>query len=144
MKKILISLVLLFVQIISAQNVDKTNTNSVELNPETSFEETKETIFTNDSSRLLTKSGINIVNYIATKFNIPDEALIEEISGIVVLLFTVEKDGSVSNVIVEKKLCDACDAEAIRVIKSTKYQVLTMNKEPIRVQYRIPIRVVLD
>lgn len=93
---------------------------------------------------LQTSKGISILNYIASKFNYPDEALQEEITGTILIDFVVEKDGSVQNIEVIRKLCNVCDAEAVRVIKSTTYQVFKHNGEPQRVRYRIPIRMILE
>lgn len=97
-----------------------------------------------DSPKLLTEKGVYIINYIGANYDFPDEALEDGISGIMIVVFIVEKDGSVKNVTVEKKLCDACDTEAIRVIKSTKYQIYKENGEPKRIQYRIPVRLLSE
>ena len=95
-------------------------------------------------SRLLTSKGVYIVNYIANNFNYPDVALEEEITGTIIIDFIVEKDGSVKEAIAISKLCNACDAEAIRVIKSTTYQPFIVNNEPQRIRYRIPVRMMLE
>ena len=101
-------------------------------------------ILLENPSRLLTSKGVYIVNYIASKFNYPDVALEEEITGTIIIDFIVEKDGSVKEAIAVSKLCNACDAEAIRVIKSTTYQPFIVDNEPQRVRYRIPVRMMLE
>lgn len=103
-----------------------------------------EKVLADNSLRLLTSKGVYIVNYIASKFNYPDVALEEEISGTILVEFIVEKDGAVKEINVIQKLCDACDAEAVRVIKSTTYQPFIVNNEPQRVRYRIPVRMMLE
>lgn len=146
MKNLIGLIILMFSQILSAQNNDSlvSETLVVDPNPGKSVEIKEQASIPADSYRLLTSKGVYIVNYIASNFNYPDEALENEISGTIVLLFTVEKDGSVVNVTVERKLCDACDAEAVRVIKSAKYQVYMEKGEPKKVQYRIPVRLALE
>lgn len=104
----------------------------------------KDTVYTDNSSRLLTTNGVYIVNYIAANFNYPDDALGDEIQGTVVAEFIVEKDGSVSDIKIVKSLCTICDAEVVRVIKSTTYKVTNINDEPQRVLYRIPVKLQLE
>ncbi|MDJ1505186.1 energy transducer TonB [Xanthocytophaga agilis] len=41
-----------------------------------------------------------------------------DVSGKVYLSFVVNYDGTISNITIEKGLCDKCDQEAIRVVKT--------------------------
>ncbi len=97
-----------------------------------------------DLTSVKTVSGQDVRVFIAKNFQYPEEALSDEISGTIVAEFIVEKDGSVQNVTIVNKVCKACDAKVVRVIKSAKYQVLKINNEPQRVRYRIPVRMVLE
>lgn len=54
--------------------------------------------------------------YIKQNIKLPEEVVIGKVKGKVVLSFIVEKNGSVSNVKVLRKLSKACDEEALRLI----------------------------
>ncbi|MRX46668.1 TonB family protein [Pedobacter puniceum] len=56
--------------------------------------------------------------YIKQNIKVPEEVVIGKVKGKVVLSFIVEKNGSVSNVKVLRKLSKACDEEAVRLIKN--------------------------
>ena len=99
---------------------------------------------TENSSMLLTEDGVYIVNYIASKFVYPDDALEQGITGKVIVEFIVEKDGFVSDIEIINKVCESCVEEVIRVIKSTKYKVTTQNGKSIRSRYRIPVSLILE
>lgn len=92
----------------------------------------------------LTEDGVYIVNYIASKFVYPDDALEESITGKVIVELIVEKYGFVSDIEIINKVCESCVEEEIRVIKSTKYKVTTQNGIPIRSKYRIPVSLILE
>ncbi|HVW95621.1 MAG TPA: TonB family protein [Mucilaginibacter sp.] len=63
-----------------------------------------------------------------------------DIGGTAVISFTVEKDGTVSDVEVEKSVTQRLDNEAIRVIKkSTHWKPGTAFGKPIRVKYHVPV-----
>ena len=54
--------------------------------------------------------------------------------------FIIEKDGSVTNVKVIKKVNDAIDAEAVRVVKAMpKWKPGKQNGREVRVKYTIPV-----
>ena len=72
----------------------------------------------------------------------PKKAQEAGIEGKVHVKFIVEKDGSLSNIEILKGMasCEACNAEAIRLIKSMpKWEVGKQNGNPVRVQYQIPV-----
>lgn len=64
----------------------------------------------------------------------------EKVEGRVVVSFVVEKDGSLTDLKVNKSLSEATDAEAIRVMKiSPKWQPGMQGGYPVRVRYALPI-----
>lgn len=63
--------------------------------------------------------GGNIANYIYSNLKFPAEAKEREIQGTVRLSFVVEKDGSISNIVVVNSVGGGCDNEAIRLMQET-------------------------
>jgi len=67
------------------------------------------------------------------------------IQGLVVCRFVIEKDGSVSNIIVKRSLDPACDKEAVRILKLLpKFTPGKQNAKAVRVYYTIPVVFKLD
>ena len=70
----------------------------------------------------------------------PQWAKDNKIEGKVYVIFTVEKDGSISNVKVLRDIGGGCGAEAIRVVmKMPKWKPGKQRGKPVRVQYNLPI-----
>lgn len=75
------------------------------------------------------------------KRSVPKEDLFE--GGRVIVRFIIEKDGTVSNVILEERLrkCEPCNREAIRVVKNMpKWKPGLKNGKAVRTYVRLPIR----
>lgn len=71
----------------------------------------------------------------------PPMAAENNIQGNVFVSFTVEKDGSLSDIKIDRKLGYGTDEEAIRVLKlSRRWNPGMQNGKPVRVKYNIPIR----
>lgn len=73
----------------------------------------------------------------------PAEAAELGVNGRVIIRFVVEKDGTVSNPVVESKLeeCPACDKEALRVVsKMPKWKPASNAGREVRTYVRLPIR----
>ncbi len=84
---------------------------------------------------------IALQEYIIKTINYPYEDRVMGIKGTVYLSFIVEKDGSVSNVKVERGISSNCDNEAIRVVKSMpKWNPGKQRGIPVRVKFNIPIK----
>ena len=67
------------------------------------------------------------------------------IQGSVFVTFVVEIDGSVTNVQVLRGIGGGCDEEAVRVVRAMpKWEPGRQRNQPVRVQYRMPIRFVLN
>lgn len=71
----------------------------------------------------------------------PEVAKENNVQGNVFVSFTVEKDGSLSDIKIDRKLGYGTDEEAIRVLKlSRRWNPGMQNGKPVRVKYNIPIR----
>ncbi len=70
----------------------------------------------------------------------PPEAVKDSLQGRVTLQFTIEKDGSVTDVHVLRGCAPVLDEEAIRVVsQSPKWTPGYINGEPVRVVYNFPV-----
>ena len=79
-------------------------------------------------------------DWVGQRTNYPEEAIINKIRGTVFLTFIVEKDGSVSNVIVIKGVHPMLDEEAVRVLsESPKWSPGLQRGLPVRVRFQIPL-----
>mgnify|MGYP001042072677 CR=1 FL=1 len=78
--------------------------------------------------------------FIYSNLKYPKEHQETAIQGRVFLRFIVEKDGSISNIKIERSIDSILDAEAIRVVESMpKWKPGKQNGEPVRVYYLLPI-----
>jgi protein TonB len=82
-----------------------------------------------------------ILKFIAENTIYPEKAVLLSITGRVLVRFVVEKDGSISEVAIEKGVDPALDAEAVRVVSSLpKFEKPGIKAgEKVRVQYMLPI-----
>ncbi len=70
----------------------------------------------------------------------PESARTNQIQGVVLVEFVVERDGKVSNVEVKASLYPDCDKEAVRVIKLMKnWEPARSMGKPVRCFFRIPV-----
>lgn len=85
--------------------------------------------------------GINAFrDYIFKTVQYPPMAMENNIQGVVNVHFTVEKDGSITNVEVPRKLGGGLDEEAIRVVKASKrWTPGVQNGKEVRVRYQVPV-----
>ena len=69
------------------------------------------------------------------------EAKAKKISGLVVVQFVVEKDGSVSNPEILKKLGYGLDEEVVRLVNSfPKFIPAQQNGKPVAFRFTLPVR----
>jgi len=79
--------------------------------------------------------------FLGENIKYPEEAQKSEISGNVFVSFTVEKDGSLSDIKVDRKLGYGTDEEAVRVLNlSRRWNPGLQNGKAVRVKYNIPIK----
>lgn len=82
--------------------------------------------------------------FISKNLTYPTEALKNNVQGSVLLSFTIEKDGSLTDARVERKLGSGTDEEALRVLNlSEKWSPGMVEGKPVRVKYNIPIKFTL-
>lgn len=91
------------------------------------------------------KGGMEaLYQYVAKHVKYPYRCMENNIEGMVIVSFVVEKDGKVSNVetLTEHKSCPEMDAEAIRVIKKTsgKWLPALQRNKAVRCSFRLPVR----
>ena len=100
-------------------------------------------------------SSIAIMEHIGGLVNYPADALEAEISGTVYVMFIIEKDGSLNNVQVMRSIrvdddtlseaVASLEAEALKVVSSLPdFRPGTEGGDPVRVEYVVPVKFVLD
>jgi periplasmic protein TonB len=78
--------------------------------------------------------------FLSRNLRFPGPAQEQQVSGRVILSFIVEKDGHLSNIVVERGAGYGFDEEAVRVLKLAKaWKPGVQNGQPVRVKYTIPI-----
>lgn len=78
--------------------------------------------------------------FLRKNLRFPSEAQDAQVSGRVILSFVIEKDGHLSNIVVERGAGYGFDEEAVRVLKLAKaWTPGQQNGQPVRVKYMIPI-----
>lgn len=81
-----------------------------------------------------------LLEYLKENTHYPEIAEKNGVQGRVVVTFTVEKDGSITEAKIVKSVDQSLDEEAFRVVKSMpKWKPGMCNGEPTRVKYTIPI-----
>ena len=85
--------------------------------------------------------GINKARqFIANNIQYPDEAVEEGVNGTVRVKFTIELDGSISNIQIVQKLGYGCDEEVIRVLKRMpKWTPAKLNGKFVRSYFIMPV-----
>ncbi|GAB3227434.1 hypothetical protein GCM10027346_10790 [Hymenobacter seoulensis] len=82
--------------------------------------------------------GLN--SFFEQNLKYPEAASVKQISGTVVMTFTVEADGHLTNPSVVQPLSPECDTEALRVLgQMPNWKPATRKGQPIATQVRIPI-----
>ncbi len=91
------------------------------------------------------KGGVDgFGRYLGTNIQYPDNARKNDIQGRVILSFVVEKDGTVTNIVVSRSVNPELDEEAVRVLKnSPKWIPGTQFGRAVRVTYSVPVNFAL-
>jgi len=83
--------------------------------------------------------------YLKENLKYPEVAKSLGIKGKVYIEFTIEKDGSITNVHLQRGIGGGCDEEAIRVIKQSPNWIPAKQQErPVRYKMTIPINFMLN
>ena len=81
-----------------------------------------------------------LMQFLANNVKYPTVAFENGVQGRVLVGFIVERDGSLSNVKVERSVDPALDKEAVRVVKAMpKWQPGKKNGSAVRVKFTVPI-----
>ena len=84
---------------------------------------------------------VALLKYIRENTKYPAIALEQDVQGMVILRFVVERDGHVGDIEVKKSLSAECDREAVRVIKSLpRFVPATKEGRPVRKWFTVPVR----
>lgn len=86
-----------------------------------------------------------LYQYLSQNIHYPKEARENHIQGKVFVSFVIEKDGTVSNAKVLRKIGGGCDEEALRVVQAMpKWKPGRQQGKPVRVQFNLPINFQLN
>ena len=81
-----------------------------------------------------------LFEYLGQNLKYPEDAKEQKIEGMVIAIFVVETDGSISNVEVVKPVFPSLDAEAVRVLSGMpKWKPGMQSGKVVRVKYTVPI-----
>lgn len=79
-------------------------------------------------------------NFIFMNVEFPDECIEKNIQGKVFLTFLVQKDGTITHVVVDKGVYPSLDAEATRVLRyAPKWNPATSNGKPVVSKMKVPV-----
>jgi len=85
------------------------------------------------------------LRFLSENIRYPQMAREAGIQGTVFLTFVVERDGSVTDVRIVRGIGGGCDEEAIRVVRNMpRWTPGRQRGQPVRVQFNMPIRFVLN
>jgi periplasmic protein TonB len=85
------------------------------------------------------------VKFLSDNLRYPTMAREAGIQGTVFVTFVVERDGSVTDVRVLRGIGGGCDEEAVRVVQNMpRWQPGRQRGQPVRVQFNMPIRFMLN
>ncbi len=78
--------------------------------------------------------------YLRKNTRYPDAAIKSGVQGVVMVVFIIELDGSLSNIEISKGIGGGCDEEAVRVVKGMpKWEPAKRAGRPVRLMVRMPI-----
>ncbi|MFT4061807.1 MAG: TonB family protein [Edaphocola sp.] len=82
----------------------------------------------------------DVNQYLAKNIRYPAAAREDNIQGRVVLQFVVDKDGSVTDIVIKKDIGGGCGKEAERVVRSMpKWKPGKQNGQPVKVYFTLPV-----
>lgn len=86
-----------------------------------------------------------MIGFLTNNIKHPEVARKNNTQGIVLTSFIVEKDGSISNINVEKGIGDGCDKEAKRIIKESSglWNAAEIDGKLIRMKFYLPVYFIL-
>lgn len=107
---------------------------------ETTNESNSEILNTAEQMPSFPGGGRAMMEYLSNNIHYPSVAEENGLQGRVITSFVVEKDGSLSNIRIERSIDPSLDKEAIRVIKNMPRWIPgRQNGETVRVKYTVPV-----
>ncbi|MFN7117321.1 MAG: TonB family protein [Saprospiraceae bacterium] len=98
-----------------------------------------------DSLKRKQCSDRTMLEYVYRNVRYPAIAREMGIEGMVVTSFVVEKDGSMTDIVISRGLCQSIKDECMRIVKNMPaWSPGTQNGRPVRVQFNLPIRFKLE
>jgi len=86
-----------------------------------------------------------LYEYLFNNMKYPVMAKESQISGTVYVTFVIEQDGSVTAARLLRGIGGGCDEEALRVVRSMpKWKPGKQRGKPVRVQYNLPVKFILE
>lgn len=78
--------------------------------------------------------------FVSQELRYPEEARKKRVEGKVLMMFVVERDGSISDIKVIRGIGSGCDQEAVRVVQQMPpWKPGQHGGKPMRVQYSLPV-----
>jgi len=136
MKKLVFTLpiILFFLSSCSARKIQETT------DPQVRQESPEIIIVVEDMPRFQGGDVKTFQAWVQERVEYPEEALEENISGTVYIMFTVETDGSLGNISVMRGVHPALDLETVKVVESApKWDYGTQRGKPVSVKFSIAI-----
>ncbi len=86
-----------------------------------------------------------LLEFVYGNIEYPEEAQRAGVEGLVVVSFVVEKDGSLSDIKVERDIGSGCGEAVVKVIeKMPRWHPGKQRGQPVRVRFNLPVRFHLD
>ena len=86
-----------------------------------------------------------LLKFVAENLNYPSIAIEQDLQGIVLVRFRVEKDGSVGKIVIKKSLSKECDQAAADVVSKLKRFIPAKQQgHPVPVWFTLPIRFMIN
>lgn len=81
-----------------------------------------------------------MIQFLSKNLQYPAEAMGKNVQGTVYVSFIVEKDGSISNVVLKRDIGSGCGEEAVRVVKMMpKWTPGKQKGKAVRTQFILPV-----
>ena len=92
-----------------------------------------------DKSPEYYKGDEALSEFILSNLEYPDLAVRQNIQGTVIVSFTVEPNGTISNLVAEKEFNQFCTMEAFRIMRQTKWKPAMKDGKIVRYKMKYPI-----
>jgi protein TonB len=131
---------------IDVEATEETKVENIEIKQEKEEKEESDEIFTIVEEKASPKGGMpEFFKFIATQIKYPEQARRMGIEGRVYCSFTINRDGTIQDIVVIRGIGAGCDQEAVRVIGlSPPWNPSKQRGRPVRSKYNLFIIFQLD